>query len=355
MSPNLVARVLLYPFSLIYGLIVATRNLLYDAEVIKSNKFSVPTISVGNLSIGGAGKTPHVEYLINLLNPYINVATLSRGYNRITKGFRFVQKQDTAKIAGDEPLMYARKHNGIVVAIGESRSFAIPRVVGQHPETQVILLDDAFQHRSVQPFINVLLTPYEHPFTRDFMLPMGRLREWKSSYERADVIIVTKCPSNIDEKQRTALIKEINPQEHQQVFFSKYVYENPYSFYYPRSRVRLDKEHDVVLLSAIANTNYLVSYVSEQVGSYTKMEYEDHHNYTDRDIEYIIKVFRERSANKKFILTTEKDAMRLDVHRQRLYDEKIPIYVLPLHVEILFDQKEEFDTMIKSKLLEFEV
>jgi tetraacyldisaccharide 4'-kinase len=339
MTNNLVAKVLLAPFSLLYGIGVYIRNVLYESEVIKSSKFNIPVINVGNLSIGGAGKTPHIEYLIDVLNPYINLATLSRGYNRDTKGFRIVHPSNHARLVGDEPLMYARKHRGIVVAVGESRSVAIPQLMGAYPDTQTILLDDAFQHRSVDPFINILLTQYEKPFTEDHLLPAGRLREWRSSYERADVIVVTKCPDDLSEEQRLRLIKAINPLDHQEVFFTKYIYENPYSFYYPKMRLPLTKDLDVIMISAIANTNYLVSYLNKNIGTYTNMEYTDHHNFNEKDLAYIKQVFEQRDSQKKLILTTEKDAMRLDIFRRQLFDAKIPVDILPLQLDIFFGQK----------------
>ncbi len=353
MTQNLLAKILLSPFSLLYGIGVAVRNLLYDAEVVKSSKFSIPVISVGNLSIGGAGKTPHIEYLIDLLNPYINIATLSRGYNRDTKGFRLVHPSNTARLVGDEPLMYARKHKGIVVAVGESRSTSIPQIMGSFPDTQTILLDDAFQHRSVSPYANILLTQFESPFMRDMLLPAGRLREWRSSYERADIIVVTKCPNDMSLADRQSMLNEIKPKKHQHVFFSKYLYENPYSFYYPNMRLPLEKDLDVILVSAIANTSYLLKYIEKSVGSYTRMEYADHHNYNDKDIDYLIQVFKQRDTSRKLVLTTEKDAMRLDAHRNRLFKEQIPVYILPLKVEFLFGEKEKFDNLIKGTLMDF--
>lgn len=353
MTENWVAKALLAPFSILYGIGVAGRNLLYDAEVIKSSKFNIPVISVGNLSIGGAGKTPHIEYLIDLLNPYINVATLSRGYNRDTKGFRLVHPSNSARLVGDEPLMYARKHKGIVVAVGESRSTAIPQIMGSYPDTQAVLLDDAFQHRSVSPYLNILLTQYEKPYTRDMLLPAGRLREWRSSYERADIIIVSKCPNDMSEEQRQALTDEIKPRKHQNIFFTRYQYENPYSFYYPNTRLPLDKSMDIILLSAIANTSYLLTYLENTVGSYTRMEYADHHNYTDKDIEYLTQVFKQRDTPVKLVLTTEKDAMRLDIHRKKLFESRVPVYILPLKVEFIFDDKSRFDQLIKDTMMEF--
>lgn len=341
------------PFALLYGFTIGIRNVLYESELVKSTRFSLPVISVGNLSIGGAGKTPHIEYLIRLLSPYINVSTLSRGYKRKTKGFRFVRPADNVLDAGDEPLMYARKHRGVVVAVGESRAIAIPQMVARHPSLQTVLLDDAFQHRSIKPALNILLTTWDEPFTRDYLLPSGRLREWRSAYTRADVIIVSKCPPEITEEEKAQMIKEINPQKHQNIYFSYYQYGYPYNFYNPKQLIKLDKELDVILISAIANTSYLLAYLDNEVLDIHHMNYEDHHLFSDLDIEYINTVFKNRDSKRKLILTTEKDAMRLDLHRKKLGELNLPIYVLPMQVQFHGEDQERFDADIKEFLLHF--
>jgi len=353
MLQSAIGKILLAPFSLLYGASISIRNALYNAELVRSSKFSLPIIAVGNLSVGGAGKTPHIEYLIKLLSPYINVATLSRGYKRQTKGFRFVRKNESVLENGDEPLMYARKYDDIVVAVAESRSIAIPQMVGRYPRIQTILLDDAFQHRSISPSLNILLTTYDEPFTRDYILPSGRLREWRSSYKRADIIIVTKCPSDLSIVDKYKFEEEINPYPHQKVFFSYYSYDYPYNFYNPKQRIYLDEKLDVVLISAIANTNYLLSYLNEKVESIHHMDYEDHHLFTETDVDYIIKVFQNRDTVRKVILTTEKDAMRLDLHRAKLAKAGIPIFILPAKVAFHFDGRKLFDEEIKNHLLNF--
>lgn len=353
MIQSILGRIIMAPFALLYGLSIGLRNTLYESELVKSTKFSLPVISVGNLSIGGAGKTPHIEYLIRLLSPYINVATLSRGYKRKTKGFRFVRPADNVLDAGDEPLMYARKHKGVVVAVGESRAIAIPQMVAKFPDLQTILLDDAFQHRSIKPDLNILLTTWDEPFTRDYLLPSGRLREWRSAYARADVIIVSKCPRTITEEERSKMIQEINPQNHQKIFFSYYKYGYPYNFYNPRQLIKLDKELDVILISAIANTNYLLSYLEEEVYDIHHMNYEDHHLFSELDIEYINTVYKNRDTPRKIILTTEKDAIRLDLHRKKLSELNIPVFVLPTQVQFHNEDQEKFDKDIKDFLLNY--
>lgn len=349
----IVLRILLAPISFLYGIGVGIRNMMYDTEILRSSKFALPVISVGNLIIGGAGKTPHIEYLIRLLNPYINVGTLSRGYARSTKGFRFVQTSDTASIAGDEPLMYARKYRDIIVAVGENRALAIPEMIKRHPSLQTILLDDAFQHRSVDPAINILLTPHDRLYTSDYLMPSGRLREWRSAAERADIVIVTKCPSDLTEEDANKIRKQLRLTSKQQSFFTEYNYHHPYNFYNPKQRIKLDDDLDAIVISAIANTRYLLSHLHQSVKSFTSMEYEDHHNFTQQDIEYITKVYGERTHHRKIILTTEKDAVRLDAHRNYFAEQKIPIFVLPVEVSFLLGGKEEFDALIKGRLSEF--
>lgn len=355
MFRRFIIRVLLSPFALIYGLIISFVNISYDIGLLKASKFNLPVIGVGNLSIGGAGKTPHIEYLIEMLKDYINVATLSRGYKRQTSGFRIVQDSDTAYTAGDEPMQYRKKYPDIVVAVSENRAYAIPQIVKQYPQTQTILLDDSFQHRGVKPGLNILLTSYDSLFTDDYLLPAGRLREWRSGYKRADIIIVTKCPDVIKDTQRAKIVNDIKPLPHQRVFFSYYEYDYPYNFYESSKKIRLDAELNVVLLSAIANTNYLFSYLDKTVNEIQEIEYADHHLFDSRDIEKIEKVYNNTPGQRKIVLTTEKDAMRLELHRDLLKSLQIPVFILPANVKFHFDDGEKFQDTVKQFLLDFEV
>lgn len=352
MTQNKFLKLLLLPFSLVYGIGISFRNAMYESGMLKSTKFNIPVISVGNLSIGGAGKTPHIEYLLDFLSPFVNVAVLSRGYKRETKGFRIVSSQNTASKVGDEPLMFRRKHHGIVVAVGENRALAIPEIIAEYPNTETILLDDAFQHRSVEPGLNILLTTFDNPFTEDYLLPAGRLREWRRSYHRADVIIVTKCPHNVSPEKLKSLKEKINPYSHQKLFFSYYEYGYPYSIFTPNFTIKLDKELDVFLISAIASTQYLIDYLKKEVKSIHQLEYVDHHQFTPKDIEYIIDVFQKRDTHRKIILTTEKDMVRLEPFAQKLKELNIPIFVLPISVKFV-DGQNEFLDVIKSYLLNF--
>lgn len=343
---------MLSPFALLYGLGISMRNFFYDIELVKSSKFNLPVICVGNLSVGGAGKTPHIEYLIRLLRPYLDVATLSRGYKRQTKGFRLIGLQDTALQAGDEPLQYRRKYRDIVVAVAENRAIGIPLILQSYPSVQTILLDDAFQHRAVHAGLNILLTSYTNPFYQDQLMPVGRLREYKSGYERANIIVVTKCPDDLSADARAEMTAAIQPLPHQKVFFSRYTYLRPYSFHNPYQRLDWTEDLDVTLVSAIANTQYLVDYLSQRVGEVHTLDYEDHRVFTDRDIAYIQQVFENRPHQKKILLTTEKDATRLDLHRAKIKELKWPLYILPVEVDFISD-KDSFDQEVKNFLMNF--
>ncbi len=347
-------RILLSPFSLLYGMVVSARNMLYESGLLKSTSFSLPIISVGNLSVGGAGKTPHVEYLVKLLGPYLLLGILSRGYKRKTKGFRIVATNDNVLAVGDEPLQYKRKYPGLTVAVSESRALGIPQILKKHPYIRTILLDDAFQHRSVNPNVNILLTDYNHPYSRDFLLPAGRLREWRSSAERADIIIVSKCPFSSTDIDKTRIEDELNIGDHQQIFYTYYRYGQAYDLLNPKLRILPDNSRNVILLSAIANTKYLNQYLDSFNLRVKPMEYEDHHIYGKRDMENLVKVFENfGDPHDTIILTTEKDAMRLDMHRNYIIRQELPIFVLPIEVEFHFGEGSRFDDLIKSLLLDF--
>lgn len=351
---NIFIKILLAPFSLLYGLIIGVRNLCYDAGLLRSAEFSLPVINIGNLTIGGAGKTPHVEYLIRLLKEYTNVAVLSRGYKRKTKGFLFVENTSNVLNVGDEPLQYKRKYKNIVVAVSESRALGIPEILKKYPTTDLVVLDDAFQHRAVNPSLNILLTEYERPYHLDMLLPSGRLRESSNAAYRADVVIVTKCPKDSQTISEEVWRLNLDLKERQQLFFSKYKYNEAYNFF-TGQRLKLTIEYDIVLISAIASTSYLKDHLSDNVNSINHLEYEDHHIFSEVDIDYIVRVFQEDTHKRKLIVTTEKDAMRLSVYYEKLRALNLPIYVLPIEVEFLFDGKTKFDEYIRDFLLNFRV
>ncbi len=354
MVQSTLAKLLLAPVSLLYGAGVGFRNWAYRRGIMRGISFSVPVISVGNLSVGGAGKTPHIEYLIRLLNPYLNLATLSRGYRRKTRGFLVVRPDMTVEEVGDEPLQYARKFPDVTVTVAEERAFAIPEIVGRRPDTQLVLLDDAFQHRAVKPGLNILLTQYELPFTRDYLLPSGRLREWRSGYERADVIVVSKCPPDLDRAAADALREEIDPLPHQQVYFSYYDYGAPYYLLDHRYRLKMEEGIDVLLISAIANAEYLLQHLRAAAPTVHSLEYADHHYFTGQDMANLKRRFAELKGKHRAIITTEKDATRLIAYRDFIGAEGLPVFVLPLEVRFLFGEGPDFDRQVREYLLGFE-
>lgn len=346
-------RVLLLPFSLLYGLGVLIRNGLYRFGALKSVEFNIPVISVGNIAIGGTGKTPHIEYLIDLLSEHIKVATLSRGYGRKTKGYLNVHPNMTAQEAGDEPVQFKRKYPHIPVAVAESRTFGIIQMLQTFSGLQCILLDDAFQHLSVQPGLNLMLTAHDSPFYRDFILPSGRLREWPSAYRRADAIIVTKCPDDWSREKRQLCLDKIKPYPHQRVFFSNFSYKPPYSFYGRDHQIRIGEKADVVILSAIASIDYMTQYLERFDNTYHYLSFADHHNFTVDEVSQMAQMFEQLENRNKLVLTTEKDAVRLEQHRKFLYEKRIPVFVLPVQVSFLDGDGPLFDAYVKDFLLEF--
>ena len=353
MIQRFIFRLLMAPFALLYGIGVAGRNMLYNIGFLKATSFSIPIISVGNLTVGGAGKTPHVEYLTSWLSQYIDVAVLSRGYKRSTRGFLEVGVHHRVEEVGDEALQYKRKFPMLGVFVSESRVLGVPKIIARQPQTQTILLDDGFQHRAIKPGLNILLTEFDHPFQQDYLLPMGRLREWRSGAQRADIIIVTKCPDHLSEQQKKEMFQALEPGR-QQVFFTYYRYAPLRHIFYPAMTVNLHSEMDVLVISAIAKTEYLLKYLEHKVSHVKSIEYEDHHQFTNYEVAQLKKQFDIMESQKKIIVTTEKDAVRLERHARFIQEEKLPIFVLPVFVAF-HGEEELFKRTVQNHLLEFKV
>jgi len=347
-----VVRILLLPFSILFGLGILLRNGLYDWGLLKSASFNLPVIGVGNLTLGGAGKTPHVEYLIRLLSPYLRVGTLSRGYKRKTKGFRMVGRGDSAVEVGDEPLQYFLKYPQIKVAVSESRSVGIPMMLSHNPEIQTILLDDSYQHLSVTPGINILLTEYSKPYSDDFLMPSGRLREWRSGADRADLVVVTKCPPTLSTEDKVEMRRRLDLKTDQQLYFSKYVY-GPLYHIIDGSRHVLQSFDRVILLTAIANESYLLSHIEGLVPEVHTMTYEDHHYFSPHEVSVLKQHYDHLGPDGTVIVTTEKDATRLILHRDFIKKEQLPVMILPLQVQFLDEDGKLFDQAIKDFLIDY--
>ncbi|MCX6317033.1 MAG: tetraacyldisaccharide 4'-kinase [Bacteroidetes bacterium] len=343
-------RILLLPFALLYWLGVAVRNWLYDKNIFKSSSFGLPLICVGNLSVGGTGKSPMVEYLVRKIKEKYHTATLSRGYKRKTKGYVLADDQSTALEIGDEPMQFHLKFPDVPVAVGEERLVAIPQLLHDRPDTQVIVLDDAFQHRQVKAGLNILLTEYSNLFTRDFYLPTGDLRDLKSSYKRAEIIVVTKCKPGLTAEEKQKLIREIHPLPHQQVFFTAIAYGDMYhavsgEVFHP------DADTEVLLVTGIANPRPLKKRLEEKSNSYHMLQYADHHIFTIDDLNDIRDRFRKMETENKIILTTEKDAVRLVKFNAEIAD--LPLYVIPVRHEFLFNEEERFEAGVMDFIQHF--
>jgi tetraacyldisaccharide 4'-kinase len=333
-------RILLFPFSWLYYLITQVRNYMYDQGLKPSVKFEIPVLCVGNLTVGGTGKTPMIEHLIRLLQSRYKLATLSRGYGRATKGIRIAGPAENASTIGDEPFQFYTKFaRRITVAVGEERALAIPTILQERPDTQIILLDDGFQHRKVSPGFSILLTDYHRPFYRDFLLPSGRLRESRWGAARADVIVVTKCPPHISEDQMIEIESSIRHYAEKPVFFTHIRYGNPTPF----TKMSGSLTKHVVLITGIGNSKPLENYLKENYTMVKHLAFNDHHKYTEADVKAMINL-RNDYPQASF-LTTEKDKVKLDAPQFQTLLGDFPLFYLPIEVDFVKDGK-DFDEIV---------
>lgn len=345
-------RLFLFPVSLIYGAVMEVRNLLYDKGIFSSTGFNLPVISIGNLTVGGTGKTPHTEYLIRLLKERYTVATLSRGYGRKTKGFLIADENSEATRIGDEPLQIFSKFEDIIVTVGEKRVDAIETLLKVKEEVEVILLDDAFQHRAVKPGLSILLTDYSKIFVHNHVLPTGTLREPSHGMKRADIIIVTRTPALFSPLEIRRVESEIRLADHQKIFFSYIKYGEFMPAWKEGGSVVFSKEYyfnrgyAFLFFTGIANTKPLHDFFEERQMSTHYMEFGDHHNFTKDDIKKLEINFNNIANPNKIIVTTEKDYMRLKDPALKALLQNLPIYYLPIEVELHEPGKRIFDKMI---------
>jgi len=324
-------RKILLPIVPIYYLVTWLRNKLYDFDVKKSVSYDFPVICVGNLSAGGTGKTPMIEYLINLLKDDYKVATLSRGYKRKTQGFQLANKNSNAESIGDEPFQfYSKFNNEILVAVDADRRNGIQNLLQENPE--VILLDDALQHRKVKAGFNILLTTYANPYFNDMVLPTGNLREPRIGAKRANIIVVTKCPITLSTSEKRDFIIQIKPEKHQHVFFSSIRYSD--SLFSAKESKAIDKLEPFTLVTGIANSTLLVDFLKGKNLNFEHLNFKDHHDFTEEDISTLNK--------KELIVTTEKDFMRLKQYESL----KGKLFYLPITVSI--DEASKMNQLIKD-------
>ena len=326
-------RKILIPIVPVYHIVTWLRNYFYDKGIFESKSYNFPVICVGNLSVGGTGKTPMIEYLIRILQNNYKVAVLSRGYKRKSKGFHLASKTTKVEDVGDEPFQFYSKFENVFVAVDSNRQNGISELRKQ-VNPNIILLDDAFQHRKVKAGFNILLSTYDNLFAHDMLLPTGDLREPKKGADRADIIVVTKCPENVSEAKKQDILNAINPNENQVIFFSSIIYSRMLKSL--DDEIELDSliDTEFTLVTGIANAKPLVNYLKSQKFSFEHLNFGDHHDFTSEEIE--------RIQSKKLVITTEKDYMRL---KKRVENN---LYYLPIEVKL--NDQEMFDSIIKNYL-----
>lgn len=344
-------RVLLLPFALIYGWIVFVRNWMYAKQYLKSTSFNVPLICIGNLSMGGTGKSPMVEHLLSILSDEYKIATLSRGYKRKTKGYALASEASTALEIGDEPMQFHLKFPNVAVSVGERRIEAVAQLIQDVPKVEAIILDDAFQHREINAGFNILLTEYDNLFCDDFFIPTGDLRDNRKSAERADIIIVTKCPATLTLEEKDEITEKIDPALHQSLFFTSIAYGTPYHIYNPSDQWVLTMRDEVLLVCGIANPLPLKKYLHENTNTYYQLSYNDHHIFSIEDLQEIKEKLDQIQSKSKLILTTEKDAVRLVKYTEELH--AMPLYVLPIKPKFLFEAETIFNELVKNYVAQF--
>jgi tetraacyldisaccharide 4'-kinase len=305
----------------------------------------VPIINIGNLSVGGTGKTPHTEYLIRLLQNDYQLFTLSRGYGRKEPGFKIADESSTARQVGDEPLSYYRKYGDTIgVAVDANRVMGVIGICRENPKTEVILLDDAYQHRAIQAGLNILITTFDRPFFKDFILPVGDLREFRSGKDRADIIIVSKCPE-LNEQEKSEIIEKIRPNKHQQVFFSRIRYGEMRALN-ALQKGGMEATQPVILVTAIAQAKYLKKHLEKKHPILHHFEFNDHYDFKVSDITKVHNLFDKFVSENPIIVTTEKDAMRLEKSTLSEHVKAYPWLVQTIEIEI--DKEGEFNKLVKK-------
>lgn len=355
-NKSIIVKILLWPLSVVYGAVVCVRNWLFDRGILPSEEFETPVISVGNITVGGTGKTPFTEYLIRSLKEEHKLGVLSRGYKRKSSGYRLLTKNDTPVTVGDEPYQMKRKFPDVTVAVDANRRRGIRQLMKlEKGKPDLIILDDAFQHRYVQPLINILLVDYNRNITDDHLLPIGQMREPKRSMRRADVIVVTKCPDSITPMDMRFIRKNINPYPYQCLWFTKLGYgEMVPLFPHKKKHNALTlsdlSKSSVLALTGIASPAPFISYLEQHVAKVESLPFRDHHHYSQSDMDRIAKSFEEMEGAQKYILTTEKDAVRLMTCETFPEALKNKIYYIPLTITFVRDEATQFETRLRKLL-----
>ena len=345
---NAFIQLLLMPFSLLYGLGIGFRNFLFDFGLRSSKSYSFPVVSIGNLSVGGTGKTPHTEFIIQVLSEQYNLATLSRGYGRKTKGFRIANENDNATTIGDEPYQLFSKFNNIIVSVDEKRQRGIDELIKLPAPPKVILLDDAFQHRQVKAGLNILLTDYSKLYINDFLLPAGRLREGIRAAKRADIIVITKSPKVLSPLEIRRITSLLKPQEYQKVFFSYIQYLSPRPLNEEAELLNIRKKDldrfGVLMVSAIANPKPLKAYLNRYAKELQNIDFPDHHFFSEKDYTKIKQALDTLLSPRKIIIITEKDAVKFDANEFK----DVPVFYIPISIDFHQHGEESFTEEINK-------
>lgn len=329
----------LFPFALIFWIITYVRNMLFDNKIIKPTSFSIPIINVGNITMGGTGKTPHTEYLIKLLKSKFEIAVLSKGYGRKTKDFSYVNTNNKPDEVGDESLQIKNNFNDVVVAVDHNRVNGVLSILDDFPKVNTILLDDSYQHRKIDPGFNILLSDYNNPFHRDLIFPLGYLRESKNNSSRSDLLIVSKCPNNLTIEQAYDFKNEIKYEK--DIFFSTIKYGKVHHIF-NNNNVDLKNIKNLVLVTGIAYPNELIKFIETFNINYKHLNFRDHYAYKEKDASEIIEIFNNFANNNKIILTTQKDAEKLKLLKSF---ENYPLYCIDIEIDFIWN-KNKFDKKI---------
>lgn len=344
---NTLKYILLKPLSVLYGIGVGLRNKLFDLGIFHSHKCDLTTISVGNITVGGTGKTPHAEYLLEYLSKRVSTAYLSRGYKRSTTGFRIADEKSTASTIGDEAYQIYRKFENVTVAVDGNRINALKKLQQHKAEPKVVVLDDAYQHRKLHPDLNILLIDYNRLTYRDLMLPLGELRESSENTDRADIIIFTKCPSTMQPVDMLSTRTQINPFPYQTLYYTSLSYGEPKGLFTDKKIELYGKE--VLLVTGIAQPQHLHKHLEQYASLITALKYPDHHRFTSYDIQEITEDYEGLANGNRVIITTEKDAARL-ISMEIPESIKNDIYTIGIEIEFLFNGKQNFNAQIDKFL-----
>jgi len=334
-------RYLLFPLSFIYGSITSMRNLLFDYGIFKAKIHPIPIICIGNLSVGGTGKTPHTQYLLDLLKNNYKVAVLSRGYGRKTSSLQLVEINNNAIEIGDEPLQLKQNNPECLVVVEKNRNKGVQHILQHFPEVDVILLDDGYQHRWIKAGFNILITPFSSPYYKDYLMPVGKLRESKKGVTRANAVIFSKTPENTNPTLKKGMMGKLHLFSHQKAYFSAIEYHK-FKCISNNTELEENTHYSITLVSGIANANPLIKYLKEKGHSINHLKYADHHNYTSNDIDTILAKYNAEKSTKKLILTTEKDATKLKEFLPHFKD--VNFYYIPIEIKI--EQSERFKKQI---------